>query len=275
MKRILILSTASVILTGCATNMVSKFYVDRSSQTAARCLPYSGSTQIYSTSDPQRDTSSMLQNGYQIIGESSFWCVDCPITKPMLDEQAKKVGADTVLYFTKYEGSEQGYATVPVYHPGTTSYTTSSGNMTANVFGSGGSAFGSGSYMGTSTTTTPGTFTSQIVPVTRQRFTDWVSFWRKGKPPVLGVYVNNLTPELRQKFQRNTGAIVLVVINDSPAFRANILPGDILTKIDATEISSGQDFLAKLPGMAGKKVDVIVLRNDTTLTIPIQLNEAN
>ena len=217
----------------------------------------------------------MFQNGYAIVGESSFWCVNCSITKAMLEEQAKKVGADAVLYFTKYEGSEQGYAAVPVYHPGTTSYTTSSGNMTASAFGSGGSVFGTGSYMGNSTTTTPGTFSSQIVPVTRQRVTHWVSFWRKGKPPILGVYVNNLSPELRQKLQRNTGAIVMVVINDSPAFRANILPGDIVTKIGDAEISSAQDLLAKLPEMAGKKLDVIVLRNDTTLTIPIQLNEAN
>ncbi|HXI83992.1 MAG TPA: PDZ domain-containing protein [Verrucomicrobiae bacterium] len=279
MNRITLLAAISVLVTGCSTNRFSQFYLDRSATVASRCLPYSGKTQIIATSDPLRDTTNMFQSGYLPIGESGFWCVGWTVTQQMLEEQAKKVKADVVLYFTKYEGSEQGYAAIPQYHPGTPAPTIT---QNVNVYGNGyqaeaGDVFGRMAVqtMQQNPPPTTGTYTTTVVPVTRQRYTHAAGFWRKGKPPIFGAYFINLTPELREKLQKNTGVVVAILVNDSPAFRANILPGDILTRIDDVEISSTQDFQAKLLQFAGKKATLSILRNDATLTIPIQMNEAN
>ena len=45
-----------------------------------------------------------------------------------------------------------------------------------------------------------------------------------------------MTNAERQKIQRNTGAYIDIVFDKSPAFYANIMPGDIVIEINGVEI---------------------------------------
>src|SRR5439155_8177149 len=102
---------------------------------------------------------------------SAFNTTDA-VTESMIRAQARKIGADIVLYFSSYMGAEQGVAAVLNYTPGETYVSRSSGMIS-------GARYGTASYNGTITTTTPGTLTTSYVPVTRHRYLHDMTFWRK------------------------------------------------------------------------------------------------
>ncbi|NER13086.1 PDZ domain-containing protein [Leptobacterium flavescens] len=54
-------------------------------------------------------------------------------------------------------------------------------------------------------------------------------------PPRLGVLLRDLTIEERTEIERNKGAFILDVLDGSLAFDANIIPGDILIKINGLQ----------------------------------------
>lgn len=63
--------------------------------------------------------------------------------------------------------------------------------------------------------------------------------WSRGA--FLGVQLTDLTPELRQHFgvPEDQGVLVASVVEDSPAARAGVEVGDILTRLDDEAVSSG------------------------------------
>ena len=177
-----------------------------------------------------------------------------------------------LLYHSKYKGSEDVSMPFLSYQPGQTSTTYSSGITHANVYGSGGYAYGTGNYSGMSTTTSPGTFSTTMASETVQVYSHQASFWRKAKPSILGLITVNLSDGLRKNLHRNTGALVKMVVDDSPAFKANILPGDIVIGIDDISIDSTHDFHSKILQFAGKKCDIHILREGEAIIIPVQMN---
>ena len=53
--------------------------------------------------------------------------------------------------------------------------------------------------------------------------------------------MSDLTEKVKQQLERNTGALVDVVMDDSPAFYSNIIRGDVIIKIDGIDIKSAAD----------------------------------
>jgi hypothetical protein len=272
---LLSLGVLTLLLQGC-TNAYQQFYTPTTAEISPKTgyLPYSGKTEIFGSNDMLRDANSIQQRGYGYLGVASFEGGG-RATEAQLREQATKVGADVVLNKITFEGSQT--TTVPwiTYNPGASSTTTSNGVVNANATNNqGGSAYGTAVYSGTSTTTSPGTYSTQIIPVTVDRYKWEATFWRKLSPPVFGVRVDSLSDELRQKFERNTGVVVRIVSDDSPAFRANILVGDVLTAIDDEEIITAANFSEFLSKYAGTTVTFTVLRGPQTKKIPVKLNPA-
>jgi PDZ domain len=265
---------AALMLSGCVNNF-SRFYTAATVSRNVTLSPYSGSTQVFSSSDLQADGLKLAEQGYTRIGVASFQ-TGGRVTLDQLRDQAKEVGADTVLWSNRYLGSQQSVVPFMEYHPGTTSTTNTFGtvNANANVYGSSGYAnvVGSANYNGYSTTTTPGTFSTEMMPITVQRYEYGATFWRKAKSFVLGIYPTNLPDNVRQQLQRNTGVVVAIVVVDSPAFRANILPGDVVVKINDWDIYSAEQFPDVVSMERGMASTVLVIRNGETKTIPVTLN---
>ncbi len=275
MKTSVILLIA-LLSSGCASNDFSKFYHDNTSTepadaVAKRLYPYTGSTQILSTKNHDADAENLTARGFVCIGFSAFEGAGA-VTEKQLKQHAAKVGADIVLWGSSYLGAEQGAVPFLQYNPGQVSTTTSSGTAHVNMHGGGDRSTVSANYSGTSTTTTPGTFSTHFVPRTFHRYGHSATFWRRSKPRTLGVYWEVLPNTLREQFARNTGAYVTLVIIDSPAFRANILKGDIITHIGDVEVMSPAEAGKQLEGLAGQNVRIRVLRKGQLVDVEVQLN---
>ena len=117
-----------------------------------------------------------------------------------------------------------------------------------------------------------GTFSTTVVPTTVSIYEHHATFWRKTKPKIFGAIMSELPPELRAKLQRNTGAYVTHVVNGTPAFRANIMRGDVIVAIAGVEITSIQEARSVLEKYAEQEVEVRFLRGESEKSILTKLN---
>jgi hypothetical protein len=264
-------------MTGCATDPFAKYYQSYTNQMPAalhrRLLPPSGTPQIITTSAQRHkeEARRLEERGFVILGSSSFWGFNP--TQEQLARQAKKVGADAAIWASEYSHTEQGVRPLFTYQPGQTYTTTQSGIATASIYGTGGYAYGSGTYSGYSTTTTPGTINTQFVPYQQRIYNHDASFWRRTRPAIFGANFGPIPDELRKTLKRNTGCYVLLVRLDSPAFKANVLEGDIIIQAGDTPIGTDQEFIDFLSNHAGQKVTIQMLRSERKIDLEVQLNQ--
>ena len=96
--------------------------------------------------------------------------------------------------------------------------------------------------------------------------------------PAIGIHVTTVeTKEERQELL-DKGIKSIVIIDQTPedgaAYEAGLLKGDIITFVDGNEIITSLDLIKQLwYNDIGDTVDVVVIRNDEELTIPVTLKE--
>lgn len=258
----LIISVFALLLTGCATNPYANFYNGvPDARKEANYVPTSDQIRIMQSTDIDKDTKQLMVKGYVPIGQSSFNSGDSRINEQQVYEQAQKVGAQVVLTASKYTNTVSG--STPVVVPNVTQ-TYSSGSATA--FGLGGTvnAYGSGN------TTTYGSNTL-YVPYSVRRSDYFALYFIKTKSKI-GAYVEPIDDETKKKLQSNAGVRVFLVAEDTPAFDANILPGDILLTFDGLPIKSVENYQELIQHTSGQVVQLSIYRDGKTIKKKIVTN---
>ncbi len=90
----------------------------------------------------------------------------------------------------------------------------------------------------------------------------------------LGVSIQDLTPSMAQKFgvKSTLGALVADVLAGSPAEKAGVKTGDIITAVDNQQVKSAADLEQIITSEpVGKKVDLTIIRAKKTIHIEITL----
>ncbi len=266
-----------VVLTGCQ-NVFSTFYRPYFNPQSPppimagelQYMQYLGpndTPQVYVSSDMPRDVKIARSKHWTPIGQSSF---NGPIgSQAELLRQAKTVGATMVLVTSRF--TENRTITTPLFIPNnqTTLY---SGTTNGQIYGN----YGNSATYNSETTGSATTYGTTVVPITtvQSRFDQSaVYFVRNTRKLKFGIGIVNLTPELRSKYERNTGALVDIVFEDSPAFNANVLPGDVLIEIDGTpalNMKQSLELIANTHPVNGIST-IKVLRNGIEKTINLQL----
>lgn len=251
----------SIIIAGCTTmNPYNKYYTDYlKGQTVSSfpfLIPSGGEVEVYSTDNMDRDGLIMWENGYKIIGHSSFNATNVNNSKAI--KHAKNIGAQIVLLYSQYTHSE--IRSIPF-----TSYDTITSNtqITGDLWGS------------ATTTTTTTVRKTTYIPYSVLKYDYLATFWVKTKTPILGTLNEDLSIELRQQIERNKGVYVRVVVKGTPAFNYGIIPGDVIIQIGNTEINNAQHFQNLLLNNAGKEMELIIVRKGEKKIIKVNLNEKN
>ena len=210
--------------------------------------------------DPQDISAAYQKRGYEIIGVSSFNSGGSVNDEGAI-KHGKVVGADLVVLINpQYTGTVS--SVVPLTTPtSTTSRTT--GSATAYTPNGPITAYGS------STTTTYGTKTTYI-PMSTDRY-DYAALYMVKVKYRVGLYTRPLDDEERQRYETNRGAIVRLVVDGTPAFYADILPGDMLLSLHGHQINSPEEFSRLADQLAGTTVDVRLLRNGREITKQLTL----
>lgn len=256
---------ASLVLCLACKNPYTDFYHDltKGADVSKVAEIPTGDPTIYRGQNYDNDYIQMSENGYLLLGYSSFNAGN-NVNKDSAINHGKKIKAAVVLlYDPKYTGTNSG--SVPLLMPNNTT-TYSSGSATA--YGSGGTV----NVYGSGTSTTYGT---QVVnmPYNVNRYDYGATYWIKDKRPIVfGVEWRDLTPAEKTQIGSNKGARINIVLKQSPAYRADFMRNDIVKKIDNFEIMDASDAQRIMSSSAGKTVIVELLRSGNVKTIEVVLN---
>ncbi|MGI6074920.1 MAG: DegQ family serine endoprotease [Pyramidobacter sp.] len=98
---------------------------------------------------------------------------------------------------------------------------------------------------------------------------------RRGK---MGVYLQPLTEEMASAFDLKStdGALIAEVVADSPAEKAGLKRGDIITKIDGKKVENSTQLSTTVrQHMAGDTIKLEVIRNGKTMNFSLVLSEVD
>lgn len=265
---------AAFLLSGCssicalcgkqqAVNNYAEFYRAEPGPTPERIALPTGSPQVIRVGKYDASVArDLTRKGYELIGSSSFTS-----GRPEADEDAIEegviVGADLVVLLNPaYQGTVT--ASVPITTPtATTSYT----NGTAMAYGSGPPVMA----YGNSTTTTYGTSTTYM-PMTVERSAYAAGYFIKRRYP-FGADLRDLTDSERQQLQTNRGAYVVTVIDNTPAYSSDILPGDVIVGINGQSPSGYAGVVELINANRGRTVDVSIVRAGKQLSKHVSILE--
>lgn len=226
------------VLSGCASSGYKSFYkpiLDVNNLSEVKMLGPDEEPKVLTSNDLKKDIYTLRSKNYIAIGSSSFNGGKESIENAV--DQAKEIGATVILAKSNYTNTQTTTSTLllpnnkTTYHNGLTSSNSTYSNNYGKKIGSSSS---NGSYIGTSTE-----YGTQAVPFTsnqRRHDQSAVFFVKSTKKLRFGLGVTEIPQEIRRKIERNTGAMIDIVFEDSPAFYANLLPGDVIISIGDIEI---------------------------------------
>jgi len=92
----------------------------------------------------------------------------------------------------------------------------------------------------------------------------------------LGVYIQEVTPEIAKQFNLTEAKGVLVgdVVKNSPAEEVGIKTGDIIKKVNNEEVNSPEELQDKIGNIEiGKKTNIEIVRNGETISFVVKIGE--
>lgn len=252
-------------LTGCS-NLFKESYESNlerwPSGEVSRLQPFDGTVRLVTSTNMKNDALRMMENGYLLIGRSRFR--SSYVEPEAARSLAQDIGASVVLFEKKYAETLTGTTPINEWIPEKEVVV-----KQIDVIRSGPDA---GKVIEREVTRKiQGEFRTTYVPQSTDYYNFAATYWAKSKPPIFGVLVEALSDSLRQQIQSNKGVVVQAVINDSPAFSANILRHDVITKFADEEVINPDQFFDLVVHNSGRSIQAEINRNGELKTISIQL----
>jgi|WetSurMetagenome_2_1015567.scaffolds.fasta_scaffold87892_1 hypothetical protein len=228
----------------------------------SRLLPVQGEAKLITSTSMKEDAQRMMENGYLLLGRSKFR--DNQVDPARAREVAAEIGASIILFERQYSGTVTDAVPMSEWIP--------EREVTIREQGivQGGPDMGQ-VYDREVTRTVRGEFRTTYVPQTTEYYDFAATYWGKLKPSIFGVLVTALDDEARQRIQSNRGVVIRAVVKNTPAFTADLLRYDVITRFAGEDITDPDQFFDTVVRNAGRKVDVEINRNGVVKTIPVQL----
>lgn len=232
----------TLFLAGCASP-VYKYFTPVNVTNAAEPKPCT-TPQIKIIKNLNADIKSVLHEGWVEVGYSS-WNDEASNIQSDLIKKSKEINACLVLVYSKQTGSAIEEMPVDTYAP-------------SPFFGG---YYGGGYYGGYST----------YAPYTVFLYQYDIFFLTQMERFYTGLYVADLDDRARKLIQSNKGVIVTLVVNGSQAYNADIIPGDIITKIGESDLTNYASFNHVVQFYQGESAVFYINRAGKKLTKSINI----
>lgn len=230
---------------------------------AAETAPFQGSTKVMTSANLDLDVVDLTQRGYVLIGYAGVF--GTRVSLASIRSKGQAAGAEIALVAVKDAGLQTEFQSVSTYSGGGVGVKIGFGAASGTVAGESANLTGSS----TSLTTIPGQSRTDFVPYSQRTFDTQVLFWRKRLPDRLGLFLELIPVGMRAALGRNTGAYVAAVEEQSRAFMANVLIGDVVIAANGHEIRTPAELGQLLSPQSDLEVSLTVLRQGNTLEILI------
>lgn len=283
MKSILILVIGITLFTGCVQSGYNEFYTPLIPKDELQkgieknfVIPLKDDEEslIYQSNNLEEDSIKIISNGYALLGYSSFNGKYEDIDNAK--KQAKQIGAHIVLVKSNYTDTANvsGALLLPdnrtTYNSGNLMNTT----YNSNKYGYVGNSNTYGNYYGSSTT-----YGTQVVPYSNsiKRYDQIAQYYIKldTRRYHLGILkTSEITREERIKIGTN-GIRFNYILNNSPAYKSDLLRDDIIVKIDGIEVKDYNHFhqlIEKYSNYKGKST-LTIYRNGGFKEISVSFND--
>lgn len=268
MRTICCLLAMALLLCGCLANPYRTSYTgtrpDRLPQgEEPRLLPDAEAPQLLLSEDLKTDSLQLLEKGWAPMGRSQIRGGRVPERYALA--LARELGAEMVLLRQALLGT--GTTSVPV-----TDWVPDRRILVSERSQS--QDLDTGKVQDITServTTIEGEARTTFITQAVETYDQSALFWRRAAPPSLGLMGSGLEDAERRALQSNKGMSVRVVVRNSPAFAADILPGDIVRTLDGLEVLGPEDFFERLPGLSGRKVELVLWRSGKEIRKKVQL----
>ena len=113
------------------------------------------------------------------------------------------------------------------------------------------------------------------ITITRHNYSQGALFFRKfdGEPRV-GFGSNNCPDQVKKQIQKNQCWYIEIVFNDTPAYRQNLMEGDIFISMNGHDVYDKYTF-DRAYGMAKHQniINFKMMRNSRIIDIPIDVRK--
>lgn len=204
--------------------------------------------------EANNDTKEMQRHNFIMLGYSEF--VSTKENPNDAISFAYLIEAEKILFYHKYAGTVQG--SIPLTLPKTTKINTNYygpsgyGDINTNIYGQ----------------------STYYVPYSEKFYHYLVTYWKKNPfTPKFGILFTDLTDEDKKLLKSNKGIKVTIILNDSIAFKNDIMENDIITNINNNEIYNTKDFNKKLDkNIKNKKIILKIFRSGEFITKKIKFD---
>lgn len=232
---------------------------------------------LYVSEDLDSDSRLLESRGYVMV--AYFGASAAVIPVDIVREHATEVGGAVILMKSSDDGVQTELRAVisrttggvstsfgrgSTYGSGTANISTPTGVSQANTFGS-------SHHSGSSVTFVPGQATTNWVPYSTRRYATQATIWRKRAGNLLGAILDVVPEQIRASIQRNTGAFVVSIEDDSPAFLADMLVGDVIVEAGGKAVRRPADIIEIAEQFRGRSLQVTVLRNGQPMGLDVVL----
>ena len=214
-------------------------------------LQASPDTKMYVSNHKDDDNISMLENGFDMMGSSGFAAGEVPADLAL--QHAKAIKADTVLVYTKFGSAKTAASKIAVI------------KEAAKKGG--------------------GVVEDKDLKEDPTQYDYYASYWAKLPAPLLGVHIiklipvtndgDDVDPKTAKLNAEKIGLTILAVIKDSPAAKAGLLRGDVLTKIAGNELNKPEDLSGVVRKYQGQSVAIEFERGGEKKVANAQINNRN
>ena len=199
--------------------------------------PEQAEPQIFKgTDNKEADYQRMLEQGYDLLGYSSFEAGDVPAEK--LTEHARAVKAHLVLVTTQRSGDVPASIKIEQLRKKARELNTDSVDL-------------------------------DMLDQSSVRYAYHASYWVKLMPPLLGLHVRPPTEQ-----EQEDGLIVVAVIKNSPAEKSGLQMLDVVLQIGDEVLDKPESLSQTAQRYAGQTVDVAFKRGDEIRKTKVSLNPA-
>ncbi len=200
-------------------------------------------TKMFVSNHKDDDNISMLENGYDMMGSSGFEGGE--VAPELALQHAKAIHADTVLVYSKYGSAKTAASKIAVI------------KEAAKKGG--------------------GEIDAKDLPADTTNYNYYASYWAKLPAPLLGVHIIKLVPKNDEDTPTvaNKGLTILAVIKDSPAAKAGLVRGDVLTKIAGNDLNKPEELSGVVRKYQGQNVAIEYEREGKTAIANAQINTRN